>query len=722
MSDGTRAPSGRVGRFLARHAQFSWAQVVLGALIVITLGGMLTGASPTSATVHTVAMPTTAPHAAPVAIVPAPAAPAAAFAPVPAASQAPGLTLGITASPSKICAFDSDTCPAGNALSRVTLTANAGSGGVLAWPAVQVAFVIETTLYDGVYDPGAGDPGADPCASSQQIACEESNGVPFFVKNGALIASEIQSANPHSKVSFALVDYFATLTDHDDGDGSEYHVDIADFVPAGSFGSAVTSTFQAQVLAGGWIYSDSDFSDNILDTSSITAMYGTIIGSGLTWSNATHHVIVWMGSSAPRDPSYTVDYSVSSSDERSFSPYTSATCEPSYNFAIGASPDCEGWVHSQDGNVTHSIAELAKTAPSCTDSIGGVCTVDTIDYWTTPTDYYSKGWPTGVHGGGPGGSIVIKDVNAIIASGCDLAAATGGTWDGPAGLSCPNGDEGTLEYVAHGSPDKPNTNNPTLLAALKGIGFGPLVQTQVAAGTNKPLFTYIPIGNIVLPPFGQIQSTAACYHDAAPTRTCQTNASVLHSGGLTYLGWNWSTNHSNNVMYVGDSWTASFNVMANGQPYALVPVDACVTVECRSGGSGSVNGLYTAVTYVPYTNNTVVTASFPLGQVTVQAAPPVALTSSTPPPPPPVPPGFPIVTANPLPVIQQLGIGNQVGVAQVSLQATAAGFLGAGFIRVATKNRPIANVNVRAGATKNFRSKFEGGPDTQGRPGVGRFI
>ena len=68
---------------------------------------------------------------------------------------------------------------------------------------------------------------------------------------------------------------------------------------SGSFGGQVQSTFQAEVLGGGYIYGDSDFSDNILHSSVITALYGTIIGSGLDWSPHTHHVIVWMGSTAP---------------------------------------------------------------------------------------------------------------------------------------------------------------------------------------------------------------------------------------------------------------------------------------------------------------------------------------------------------------------------------------------------------------------------------------
>jgi hypothetical protein len=53
----------------------------------------------------------------------------------------------------------------------------------------------------------------------------------------------------------------------------------------------------------------------------------------------------------------------------------------------------------------------------------------------------------------------------------------------------------------------------------------------------------------------------------------------------------------------------------------------------------------------------------------------------------------------------------------VSLQAVTAGLLGAGFIRIATRNRPIANP-VLAGKQTKVGSKF----DQQGsKGGVGPF-
>lgn len=636
----------------------------------------------------------------------------------PADSTFGALQLGVSDSPGTICAYDLSSCAAGVGESRVTVSADAGGSGFLTWPNVQVAFVIETTDYDGVWDPNAGDAQADPCNVQTGYLCEESNGVPFFVAHAQDIANAISAANPHSHVTFAMVDYFASLDQFDDGDGDEYHVDIQQFVASADFGGTVTSTFQAQVLGGGWIYGDSDMSDNQLHSSVITAMYGTIIGSGLTWSNATHHVIVWMGSTCPRDPSCIENYCVSASDAGTNGGGCSAspTCEPAYQFLDGSSPKCEGWVRSQDGNANDSIAQLAKTAPSCTDSIGGVCTVDAIDLWTTPTDPLSKGWPVGRTNGGPGGSAVVTNVQHVLLAGCDIAAATGGTWDGPSFFTCPSGQEGTLQYVPHGPPTKPNLNNPTLLLAFREIGFGPVLETQVAAGSNRPIFDFVPFGHIAFAP--DLAPTQECQRHGVDLKGCGTPR-LYYENGVHFLGWNWSQNKSQNTMFIGDSWTASFNVMATGGPFTTVPLHACTTTACKAAGSAPVNGFYSSASFVPFTNNSIVTESFPLALITVQLTPTAAPPGAPPPAPPPAPPGFPVAAPALVGVPQQIGIGNNVGVANISLQAASAGFLGAGFVRVQLKNKPVAmRVAAKSGT---ITSKFDAASMKQGSGGVGRF-
>jgi hypothetical protein len=648
------------------------------------------------------------------------------------------LDLSVSATPSSICVAQTTTCPAGVGLSRVTLTASAATVGYQTWPAVQVAFVIETTVYDGVYDPTAGTPGYDECAIADDPAggaCEESNGVPFFINNAQAIANSISAANPHTTVSFALVDYFATLDQQDDGDGSEYHVDIPQFVPAGNFGSDVQATIGSQYpFESGNRYEDSDFSDNILHSSSITALYGTIIGSGLDWANNTHHVIVWMGDTAPRDPSYEQDYCVSPSEYYhpggpESLPCMSSGCEPAYAFGTGSSPACEGWINSQNGNASDSIAALAHQSPSCTDSIGGDCTLDMIDLWSTTTDPESPGWPAGdataALGGGPNGPMVEQNVGRVLLAGCDMAAATGGTWDGPSFFSCPNGQTGTLQPEFLGPFGEPNLNNPSLFAAFRSIGFGPIQSDVVATATNHPLFQFVPYGSIEMLPGAEAQIRTVCETGTGalsphcPTQPTTLNVALGPGQNVTVYGWNWSSIYTDNQMVGGDTWIASFWVQAAGPPYGTVPVDACVTTDCSLGGSRSLNGFYTSATYLPAVSITVVTESFPLATLDVEAPPSSVPPPTLPPAPPPVPP--PALPPPPgLPLLTTIGVGAQVGIASLSLNAAAAGFVAAGFGTITVRNKPLSlQVAQLRGKQSPVRSRFEA--DSASKAPVGHF-
>ena len=609
------------------------------------------------------------------------------------------LSLSVSVTPTAICAFGSTACAANTGVGRVTVSASATGGGTLAWPAVQIAFVIETTPYDGVYDPIApgGESGHDPCASpsgSGRTACEESNGVPFFVGHAAQIASAIQLSNPHTAVSFALVDYFATRTaPWDDGDGAAYHVDVSQFVTASDFGAAVGQTFQRNVLGGGFTYAESDFADNFLDSSSITALYGALTGSGLGWSPGAHHVVVWMGSTAPRDPAYLENYCVSAhvfAQQFSGPGCYSTTCEPSYEFPTGASPRCEGWVSPQDGVPSHSIAALAHAAPACMESFGGVCTIDTIDLPSTPTDAFSPAWNPLGEGGPPA---IQRDVAHVLQAGCDLAMATGGTWTGPVGYSCPGEGAGTLPYVSHGPYDRPNLDNPALMSALSRIGFGPVQLIQSAAGGNRPMFSFVPFGAIRIAPDPQV--AVSCLHSGVPESTCQVRPTVGLVNGIAYLEWNFSAVPRDNVMFLGDTWSASFNVVAIGPPYQSVPIDACTSPVCLAAGSAPIAGVSSVAAFVPSSNLTLMTESFPVALLTVLMDP----SPSTPPSPPgtvpsgappaPIPSGIlPIPVAHP--ALPSPGTTtNPVSVANVSLQSLAVGFLAAGFGRVAARRQRV---------------------------------
>jgi hypothetical protein len=188
------------------------------------------------------------------------------------------------------------------------------------------------------------------------------------------------------------------------------------------------------------------------------------------------------------------------------------------------------------------------------------------------------------------------------------------------------------------------------------------------------------------------------------------------------LGWNFSTNASQNHLNVGDRWSASFNVVATGPPYGPIPVDACITLACRAAGSGPVGNWFTSASLRPQTGGHDGIAqdySFPDAQVWVEYGLPV-VGNPTLPPAPPAPPGTaPIVVGPAVPVISPALTAANVGVSNISLQATTAGFLGAGFVKVGMKNRPIAlKVAARSGPV---RSKFEDSQRADSAPAVGRF-
>jgi hypothetical protein len=644
------------------------------------------------------------------------------------------MTLSIEAVPTSICVDDTVACNVQVGESQVTLRAQAPNYTVAEWPPVQVAFVVETTPYDGVYDPTGGganpDPGHDECGRvhpGTSTLCEESNGVPFFIANAQLIANAIAEANPHTNVSFALVDYFATRDATDDDDGEAYHVDIPRFVSPANFGADVISSFQGGVLRGGgdnppsgYVYGDSDLSDNFLDSSSITALYGTIIGSGLNWSAKTHHVIVWMGSTAPRDPQFPVDYSVSPSDEAYA---TASTCEPSYSFGDYWSPRCEGWVSPHDGTRTDSIADLARTASTCTDSIEKVCTVDVIDLYTTPTDPSSPGWPCSAalrtEGGCPGGSIVQENTQSVLDAGCALAAATGGTWSGPEYFTCPNGTAGDLGlYTVGSNANQPNTNNPDLMKAFREVGFGPEVNPVVANGTARPMFEFVPYGAIRV--VAGAPMVANCSRQIPVERWhCDATPTVTSVEGTTVYGWNWSDDPSSDYLMLGDVWSVSFLIYAASGPFGPVPVDACRTSRCLAMGESLSSGPYSLATYLAAINHTLVSTSFPYTYVDVLANSPPPPGPAPSPGPPPTAPTVGIPVSGPLasPVL----VPTAIGAAAIPVQVLAVGLVAAGFIRLTVRNRSVAMaMAVRTRQRRPNGSMFDR-EDRERQLQVGRF-
>ncbi|MGI0132484.1 MAG: hypothetical protein ACREDK_05260 [Thermoplasmata archaeon] len=609
------------------------------------------------------------------------------------------LALGISSAPGAICTGGGSDCPAGTGVARVSLSAVANPGSNATWPSVQVVFLLETTPYDGVYDPTSpgGEPGFDPCgdpAYSGRPLCEESNAVPFFVENAGAIATRIQETNPHSQVAFGLIDFASTRSaPWDDGDGSVYHVDVGSFVPAAQFGSLVSTSFHDGPLGGGWTSPDSDLRDNFLDSPVTTTLYGALEGSGLAWSNTAHHVLVDIGSTAPRDPAYVENYCVSAhvlSLTVNGSACLSSPCEPTFDFGTLTSPNCLGWITSHDGNPADAISAIAHSAPSCATSTGGSCTIDVVNVATTSTDPSSPGWPNRTASIPGDRALVTTNVAHVIAAGCALSLVTGGSWAGPVGSVCPDGRSGSLSYLtSFGTASSPNLANPGLMDALAAIAFGPVNIPVGVRGGSTPLFAFVPSSGIALA--RPLEASAACLHNGTPLPTCATLPTMATIGGRASLTWNWSSVPSQNELVPGDSWTAAFDVVASGPPSTSTPIDACATRPCELASTGPVDGWFTRAAYLDPVNASVVELSFPLSTLRVDGrASPVPSPGATVPTPPTGVPPTPILPSPVvLPGVQVAGSGPSVTVANLSIQAFAAGVIAAGFTRMAIRQKTI---------------------------------
>jgi hypothetical protein len=485
-----------------------------------------------------------------------------------------------------------------------------GSGnGTAAWPAVQMLFLAQTTILDGVYRPGCmtgytpnntswcptnqtyGVPPVSPIAPNYEPIQGASNLLPTFVNNSYAYTEAIQAAHPLTRMTFGFLDFFATHSKWDPGGGTTYHVDVSNFLPPGEFASMLNRTFRTEVLGPSpsdlTLHQTEFYTQNFLSTDVITAMYGALEGVGVNWSPETHHVLVWMGASLPRyqptlpsNPwnNMTLQYAFNWANT-SYNFYTGAvppapesnftyptglnftgdmcsmypgvfgeplstwnlqhptlhflgpsgnwqnflgdvlygpslnswnlsrynftsvasynqsqydiecytsTCEPSYAFTpTVVSPKCEGWVTPTGGTTTNSIAELARTAPECVDSLGGNCTIDVLESnsaltvfnaWDVgglvrfqgPSQGYDPAYvnwsyvvnhiypwatydmvyfdcpdvcplvdgplqPTTMYRATDWG--IMVDAYLIFLAGCSIASATGGTWDGPGVLN-----------------------------------------------------------------------------------------------------------------------------------------------------------------------------------------------------------------------------------------------------------------------------------------------
>ncbi|MCI4360060.1 MAG: hypothetical protein L3J95_06605 [Thermoplasmata archaeon] len=592
--------------------------------------------------------------------------------------------------PSSICENNQYQCPALAGQSEVTLAVQAGARGQNSWPAVQLVFLLETTPYDGVFDPTAGVPGSDPCADAaagSAALCDEANLVPFFAANAGGIAESLQSEYPNTTMSFALADFFATHDAWDTGGGSAYRVDVGHFVNSTQFGPAVSEGFVNAVLGGSSILPGSDLKQNFLTSDSISALYQALLGQGnINWSSSAHHVIVVLGSTAPRDPNYLENYCVSPAvTPHGLQNCTATPCEPASLVNGTPMPKCEGWVLSAAGNKSDTIAALAHAAPSCVGSLGGNCTIDVVDVNGTPTNPWSPSWSAAGGSGGPANW--TADARGILQAGCDMASATSGSWAGPNWFTCaPLGTKGTLLGVPFGDPDFPHAANPLLYTALTKVGLGTVPTPVVASGAGQPMFQFLPWGNFGPSYFPQW--TVHCFNGTGAAKPCPSFPTISYDNNVPVYGWNWSNDPTRNAMHLGDTWALTFFVSAYGPPYGLLPVDSCTTLACLAAGSNQVLGFFTSMTFYEYGSSKVVTLSFGLMEVTLE---PVAPPGAPAPPTPPVLPG-PAPSAPPTPPTGLLPPtpAPPIPAAVISVEAAAAGFIAAGWTAIGVRTPPLA--------------------------------
>ena len=509
------------------------------------------------------------------------------FAPSPLSN----VSIDVTASPATVCPTSWLTCPSGNDSSRVSVRlALPVAGPAVAArneTAIQVLFLLETTLYDGAYDANAGSLYGDACVTYLGAhPCEESNLDHTFAAYSGTIASAVAAAHPGVSVSFGLVDFFSTPTNFDDGDGYSFHVDVGNFTNASGFPAEVNAT-----LTGGtspvlstptMTIPDADFSDNFLTSSSITALYGGLYGAGVNWSVTAHHVLELLGSTAPRDAHYPEDYCAGPTGSYVTSNCTASTCEPSFNFGPFASPNCVGWVIAPSPTAG-SIAADARNATGCAVSPGGRCTIDTLDVWDTPTDPYSKGWPATANA-----TAVLNNTVNVLQAGCDLAVATGGSWDGPRYFTC-NGTAGGLDYRNYttSGPD------PGIIAAIANLSFGPPL-APVGAYVASPSF------RLVLAPGVQLASDPAFLVDCAaasapPNGSCEQVPTLSNDSGTMVLFWNWSTLPFYDVLLPGDVWTVTLTLAPTTAASGTMPIFRCDDPACAAAGAGPIAGVASEV-------------------------------------------------------------------------------------------------------------------------------
>jgi len=440
-----------------------------------------------------------------------------------------------------------------------------------------------------------------------------------FRNSTGTFTHRIAAAHPGDNLSFALAVTSSAPGFGDDGDSVGYQVPVPNFVNSTNFGPAVNRSFA--------IPGDIDTSDGPLQTAVTTALYGAFTGTGanstygttqngpVNWTNGENHVVVWVGATAPADANFTEYYCpLRGTFCTTSTNSTMATCEPSGGLVV-ALPNCEGWITSQNGHPLDAIASLSRAGSDCLNSSTGHCTVDSVILNATSTNPSSGGWLPG-NASGNNRTDVRLDTQHIVAAGCSISLATGGSWDGPQNSTCGN-VTGNLEFGGT------NATNPPLTDALSnvslGVPIGPAVGSPVG---GAPMFRFVTTPEFTGAPV--LNSIASCSSLAGPLPGCPQAPSISYVDERTVLGWNWTNASGQQAIQAGDVWSVSFDLLAAGGPLSSSPLDECATAACARLENGSGSSIYSGVEFAPWGLPTVWNESFPALTLDVIAAPALA--------------------------------------------------------------------------------------------------
>jgi PKD repeat protein len=120
-----------------------------------------------------------------------------------------------------------------------------------------------------------------------------------------------------------------------------------------------------------------------------------------------------------------------------------------------------------------------------------------------------------------------------------------------------------------------------------------------------------------------LDAVANCSSGGVGLPGCPQVPSIASDHGRTVLRWNWTSAPLHASLRPGDGWNASFNLVSTAGPSNGTPLDQCATAACVSAENTSGSPAFSGATFVPWTLPAVLTESFPLLTLNVDAAAPL---------------------------------------------------------------------------------------------------